>query len=97
MFIVNKLLEKRYFVPTIYLVITVICIFFTFDFEGRTNMIGWLILLILTLPWSLVSILFLWAIIHGAGLEFFAGMYLVFAIVNALLFYFLDKSKYGND
>lgn len=93
----NKWLGKRYLVPIIYLIITSICIFIAFDFEGRTNAIGWLILSVLTLPWSLISVFFLWAIMHGAGLEFFAGMYFVFAVVNALLFYFLDKSKYGAD
>jgi hypothetical protein len=93
----NKWLGKRYFIPVIYLVITVICIFLTFDFEGSTNIIGWLILSILTLPWSLISILFLWAIMHGAGLEFFAGMYLVFAVINTLLFYYFNKSKYEED
>ena len=93
----SKWLEKRYFIPVIYLTVTVICIFLAFDFDGRTNIIGWLILSTLTLPWSLISILFLWAIMHGAGLEVFAGMYLVFAVINALLFYFLDKPKYGDD
>ena len=31
----------------------------------------------------------MWAIMHGAGLEFFAIMYLIFGAVNAFLLYLL--------
>jgi hypothetical protein len=37
------------------------------------------------LPWSLISILFAWALIHGAGLEFFSVMYLAFAGLNLFI------------
>ena len=71
----------------IYLLMVIACILLAFNFAGDINP-GWTLLLIgLTLPWSLISILFTWALIHGAGLEFFTFMYLVFAGLNSLIFY----------
>jgi len=74
---------------SLYFVSVVVMIFLSFDFDGRTNTTGWEILALLTLPWSIVSILFMWAISHGAGLEFFALMYGIFGLVNAWLLYLL--------
>lgn len=69
----------------LYLVCVVICIPLAFDYEGRIDTTWTLVLIVLTLPWSLVSVLFAWALIHGAGLEFFTVLYLVFATVNAII------------
>lgn len=72
-------------------------IFLAFDFEGRTNSTAWEVLAILTLPWSIVSVLFLWAISHGSGLESFAIMYGVFGLVNARLIYLVFRTlKFRN-
>jgi hypothetical protein len=77
----------------IYLLAVILCILFAFDFAGAINFNMTLVLIGLTLPWSLVSIMFVWALIHGAGLTFFAGMYLVFAIFNSLIFYWLRARR----
>lgn len=76
----------------VYFVSVVVTIFLAFDFDGYTNMTAWAILTLLTLPWSVVSILFLWTISHGAGLEVFALMYGAFGLVNALLLYLLFRT-----
>ena len=48
----------------------------------------WLVLLIvLTLPWSAVSLVFMWSLMHGASLGFFWALYLGGGAVNAFLFY----------
>lgn len=76
-------------VIAIYLLAVVICVFLAFDFEGAIDTSWTLALIVLTLPWSLVSILFAWALIHGAGIEFFTFMYLAFAGLNSIIFYWL--------
>jgi hypothetical protein len=46
----------------------------------------WLLLLIaLTLPWSLISVPFVWSLGHGASLWFFWVLYLAGGTANALL------------
>jgi hypothetical protein len=77
----------------IYLLAVVVSIFRAFDFKGAINLDWTLVLVGLTLPWSLVSILFVWGLIHGAGLEFFTGMYLVFALLNSRIFYWLRTRR----
>jgi hypothetical protein len=80
----------------IYLLAVVSCIFLAFDFAGAINFNRTLALIVLTLPWSTVSIVFGWALFHGAGLEFFAFMYLAFAGLNSFIFYrlyLLSRSK----
>jgi len=51
----------------IYLIAVIACIFLAFDFAGAINLNWTLVLIGLTLPWSLVSIVFVWSLIHGAG------------------------------
>lgn len=74
-------------VISLYLFAVLVCIPLAFDFEGAIDTTWTLVLIGLTLPWSLVSILFVWSLIHGAGLEFFTFMYLVFAGINAFILY----------
>jgi len=74
-------------VIAIYLLAVVVCVFQAFDFAGAINENWTLVLIALTLPWSAVSVIFAWALIHGAGLEFFSFMYLLFAGLNSLIFY----------
>jgi hypothetical protein len=50
-----------------------------------------MVLIALTLPWSIVSVLFAWALIHGAGLEMFTIIYLAFAGINAYIMYSMIK------
>lgn len=71
----------------LYLIAVVACIYLAFDFEGSINSEWTMVLFGLTLPWSIVSIMFAWALIHGAGLEFFAVMYFSFALINSVLIY----------
>ena len=72
-------------VSAIYLLLVIACIPLAFNFKGSVDM-GWtLVLIILTLPCSLVSILFAWGLIHGAGLEFFTLLYLTLAVLNVAL------------
>lgn len=73
----------------IYLLCVVACITLAFDFAGAINLNWTLVVIGLTLPWSLVSILFAWSLVHGAGLEFFTVMYLVFAGINAAILYYV--------
>jgi hypothetical protein len=48
----------------------------------------WLLVLIaLTLPWSLISVAFFWSLIHGASQWLFWLVYLGGGTVNAVLFY----------
>ena len=68
-----------------YLLLVVICIFLAFDFDGAIDLLWTLVLITLTLPGSLISILFTWSLIHGAGLGFFAFIYLVSAIFNVIV------------
>jgi hypothetical protein len=82
-----KLRKVPFIFSAIYFVAVVTCIYLAFDYEGRTHMEPLWVLILLTLPWSLVSILFAWALIHGAGLTFFTLMYLVFGVLNAWLLY----------
>ena len=76
----------------LYFVGVVVAIASAFDFEGRTNTTAWEIVMVLTIPLSAVSFLFLWAISHGAGLEYFAAMYGIFGLINAWLLYLLFKT-----
>ena len=71
----------------LYLMAVLLCLLRAFDYAGAINIEWTLVVIGLTLPWSLVSVLFTWSLIHGAGLEFFTFMYLLFAVVNSLLFY----------
>lgn len=85
--------RRELLLPGLYLLFVVVCIFFAFDFDGRTNDTAWLILMAATLPWSVISMVFAWAIMHGAGLELFAVMYFLFAVVNALLINRIARPK----
>lgn len=78
-----------FLVIIVYLGAVVLCISLAFDYAGAINIDWTLVLIGLTLPWSLVSIVFTWSLIHGAGLEFFTVMYLIFAGANSLIFYWL--------
>lgn len=82
-----------FIVITIYLLAVIVCIFLAFDFAGQINLNWTLVLIALTLPWSIVSIIFAWSLIHGAGLEFFTFMYLLFAGLNSLIFYKLYSRR----
>jgi len=85
--------KKQYIFPLVYLILVVVCILMAFDYKGSLNSDWWLALCALTLPWSLVSIIFMWALYHGAGLGFFTVMYLAFAIINAFLIYLIARPK----
>jgi hypothetical protein len=71
----------------VYMTAVIICIFQGFNFEGSIEG-GWIaVLLIITFPWSMITIPFMWALIHGAGLELYAVIYVFFAIINSYLIY----------
>ena len=76
-------------IPVLYLAVVFGCIFLAFDFAGAINASWTLLLIGLTLPCSLVSISFAWPLIHGAGLEEFALMYIAFASLNAFIIHYL--------
>jgi hypothetical protein len=80
---------KRYIViPAVYFLAVLVCLLIAFDYDGyMRSSSAWLGAVVLTLPWSLVSVIFMWALFHGAGLEFFTVMYLLFAAINAYLLY----------
>jgi hypothetical protein len=68
-----------------YILLVIGCIFLAFDFDRAIDMTWTLVLILLTLPWSLISIAFAWALIHGAGLEIFSVLYLAFAGLNLFI------------
>lgn len=92
--IIMKILKSKFPVVTVllYLLAVGVCLFMGFDFEGAINLYWTLGLIVLTLPWSFISVIFSWALIHGAGLEFFAVMYLLFAGINSMLIYWFCSS-----
>ena len=71
--------------PTVYAVAVIICLSLAFDFDGRVNGTWTLILFWLTLPWSVVMMVFAWPIFHGARLESFAVLFLGLGGLNAYL------------
>lgn len=89
----KNLLKKQYIFPLAYVILVIICILLAFDYEGALDSDWWLALCAITLPWSLVSIIFMWALFHGAALEFFTVMYLLFAAINAFLIYLIARPK----
>ena len=83
-----------FIVPVTYVLAVIGCVLLAFDYTGRIDS-GWVLVLIcLTLPWSIVSVLFVWSLIHGAGLEFFTVMYLLFAGINAFILYRISSAIY---
>ena len=85
--------DYRKIVVAIYLLTVYVFIVLAFDFAGAINF-GWTMGLIgLTLPWSIVTILMLWSLIHGAGLELFTVLYFLFASLNSFIFYRLTARK----
>ncbi|MEK7723472.1 MAG: hypothetical protein AAB336_03920 [Acidobacteriota bacterium] len=89
----KDLLKKQYIFPSIYFVLVVICIIGAFDYKGSLNSNWWLTLSALTLPWSLIGFIFIWALIRGAGLELFTIMYLFFAVINVVLIHLIFSPK----
>lgn len=89
----KNLLKKQYIFPLIYFIFVIICILLAFDYKGSLNSDWWLILSALTLPWSLIGFIFIWALIHGAGLELFTIMYLFFASINVVLIHRIFRQK----
>jgi hypothetical protein len=72
----------------IYISGVILCVALAFDFQGAINASWMLALIVLTLPWSIISLLFVWPLIHGAGLEYFTMFYLACAGLNV---YALDR------
>ncbi len=67
------------------------CLFFAFDFSGAISPNWTFALFLLTLPWSLLTLPFVWSLIHGANLAFFAIVFLAGGAVNALVIYRLAR------
>lgn len=75
-------------IPAIYMLAVVVSILLSFDYSGRVS--DWIFLLMgLTLPWSIVTVFFMWSLFHGAGLEFFTVMFLLFGGINTFILYLL--------
>src|SRR5262245_57989824 len=68
----------------IYLFAVAACILLAFAFDGTIHVNCTIVLFGLTLPWSLISIVFAWALIHGAGLGLFALMHGVGYVIRRL-------------
>ena len=81
-------MKRHIVIPAAYFLIVFVCLLIAFDYEGyMRSSAAWLVAVVFTLPWSVVSILFMWALFHGAGLEFFTIMYLAFAAINGYMLY----------
>ena len=87
----HKIAKYRHLIAIGYILAVVICIVMAFDFDGSIHFEWTLVLIALTLPWSIVSVFFAWALIHGAGLETFTIIYIAFAGVNAYLMNLIGK------
>jgi hypothetical protein len=57
-------------IPSLYSLAVLACIPLAFDYAGDVDTPWLLVLIVLTLPWSILSVVFMWALIHGAGLGF---------------------------
>ena len=86
-----KFLKVRFpiILTLLYVAAVLVCIPLAFDFKGAIDTTWTLVLIVLTLPWSIVSIFFAWSLIHGAGLGFLTFMYLAFACINAFILHYL--------
>ena len=77
------------------LLILVACTILSLNISGTVDIVLVIILFFLTFPWSLVTILFLWALLHEAGLGILSYLYFLFAIINVILFlvwrYFIQR------
>jgi len=78
-----------------YALVVFVLILLAFDFDGRIQPVWTLAVIGATLPWSLISILFVWALIHGAGLDVFAVVSLAFGALNGCLIGLLISSSTG--
>ena len=88
----NRKSKLPFILPVIYLFAVIVCVLLAFDFTGRVHSEWVLVLIGLTLPWSIVTVFFMWSLFHGAGLEFFTVMYLVFAGINAFILYLISAA-----
>ena len=62
-------------------------LFLTIRVLGYSDNDWLLVLIVLTLPWSLVSVVFLWSLIHGASLWLFWLVFLGAGAANAFFAY----------
>lgn len=78
------------FLSSIYLGITAFCAVLVFSFGGTVQSTSYLILFVLSLPWSLVAILLSWGLAPaGDGMRGIVIIYLIFAGINAGIIYWL--------
>ena len=70
-------------------------LFCTVRVVGYTDGDWLLVLVALTLPWSVISLVFIWSLIHGASLWFFWLVFLTGGAGNAFLVYRYAPRLYG--
>lgn len=72
-----------------------------FGFEGAVGIFSWLVLFILSLPWSFVAIVLSWGVFTGSsrssGDKIFTLILLIFAGINALIIYWLSQKAFKQD
>ncbi len=78
-------MKKRVVLAVVYLAIVIALIFAAFDFRGAVHPIPLLVLVAMTLPFSVLSYIGIWALIHGADIGCFSIFYLTCAAVNVWL------------
>lgn len=81
-----------FILPPVYLLAVIVSIVQAFDYTGRIESDWVLVVIGLTLPWSIVTVFFMWALFHGAGLEFFTVLFLVFAVINAFIMFRISSA-----
>ncbi len=89
-----KILKKsEYLITAIYLLIVVVGFFFAFPME-RDNDRSFFFLVLITLPWSIVTFFFIMFAIHQ-GFKNEAGLFLftATAVLNAFLLYLIVKNS----
>jgi hypothetical protein len=69
----------------VYVLAVLILLVLGFGIDSEVSGLCFLMVIVMTLPWSIVSVLFLWSLAHGAGLGGFSSLYLLFGVINGYL------------
>jgi hypothetical protein len=80
-----------YLLPVIYYIAVITCIILAFDYDGNIDSDWTLILIGITLPLSIFSLIFMWSLMHGAALGFFTVLYGACGVANAALIFAICK------
>lgn len=87
------MLKREFLIPIIYFLVVGIAIPMAFPIDSQLDTWIWCAVQELTLPWSIVGIVFFWAAIYDVATSAFLLYYFVSALVNAHLIYRMMRPK----